>query len=478
MDKRAVRGVEETVTEHEGRDKNAKLNKPRIQIKSTFAIGNRGKEKTLNMHEVYKAHSKNIEYKEGDIEQTKNVKPVNKYIALGLEELNRWKPGKITTKQPIAQVIDMFCGCGGMSLGFAAMAQATGAFRLIGGVDINEVSLKTYEHNYGIPAQKIDVRELANSNNSLNTFLASLPEYDQQLPTILIGCAPCQGFTAHRKKNWDEPDIRNGLVEAFADVAVAMQPECVIMENVPELLSGRYWKHFKYLREKLIEAGYTVKQAIHSAAEHGAPQERFRALIIAMKTDFSMPEPRLDPSEFRTVRNAISDLPPVRAGEQSPYDPMQKSAAHRQSTIEVIKAVPKNGGSRPAGVGPKCLQDFKGFADVYGRLAWDRPAITITHYARNPASGRFVHPEQNRGLTMREAARLQSFPDGFEFTGGFDDVFRQIGEAVPPMLSLSVAASTLATLKGETTIGVERLVTEPVNDSFAGVIAGIKGSRR
>lgn len=410
--------------------------------------------------------------------KSKSVVFMNKYIRSGLTALNQWKPGKITAKQPIAQVIDMFCGCGGMSLGFAAIAKATGAFQLVGGVDVNEVSLRTYEHNFGVPARKVDVRELANSDESLNSFLESLPDYVRGLPTVLIGCAPCQGFTAHRKKNWDQPDTRNGLVEAFADVAVSMKPDCVIMENVPELLSGRYWKHFEYLRDRLIGAGYTVKQAIHSAAEHGAPQDRFRALIIAMKVDFSMPEARLKPSEFRTVRDAISDLPPVRAGEQAPSDPMQKSATHRQSTLDVIKAIPKDGGSRPNGVGPKCLQDFKGFADVYGRLAWDRPAITITHYARNPASGRFVHPEQNRGLTMREASRLQSFPDGFEFTGGFDDVFRQIGEAVPPMLSLSVAASTLAALKGEKFSGVEQLIVEPVNDSFAGVIAGIKGSRR
>lgn len=433
---------------------------------------------TINAQNMAKVHAKKSGDGETPAKKSRSVKPKGKYITPGLKALSQWKPGKIIVKQPVAQVIDMFCGCGGMSLGFAAMAKATGAFRLVGGVDVNEVSLRTYGHNYGVPALKVDVRELANSDESLNSFLDSLPDYDQKLPTVLIGCAPCQGFTAHRKKNWDEPDTRNGLVEAFADVAASMQPDCIIMENVPELLSGRYWKHFEYLRDRLTGVGYTVKQAIHSAAEHGAPQDRFRALIIAMKVDFSMPEARLRPSEFRTVRDAISDLPPVRAGEQASSDPMQKSAAHRQSTIDVIKAIPKNGGSRPNGVGPKCLQDFKGFADVYGRLAWDRPAITITHYARNPASGRFVHPEQNRGLTMREAARLQSFPDGFEFTGGFDDVFRQIGEAVPPLLSLSVAASTLAALNGEMHSGVEELVMEPVNDSFAGVIAGIKGSRR
>lgn len=427
---------------------------------------------------MIKNQTKKSENIRSSAKTSRSVKHTSKYVTLGLEALSQWAPGKITVKQPVAQVIDMFCGCGGMSLGFAAMAKATGAFRIVGGIDINEVSLRTYGHNFGVPALKVDVRELATSEILLHSFLESLPDYDQKLPTVLIGCAPCQGFTAHRKKNWDTPDIRNGLVEAFADVAFSMQPDCVIMENVPELLSGRYWKHFQYLRDRLNEAGYTVKQAIHSAAEHGAPQERFRALIIAMKVDFSMPEARLQPSEFRTVRDAISDLPPVSAGKQASSDPMQKSAAHRKSTIDVIKAIPKNGGSRPNGVGPKCLLNFKGFADVYGRLAWDRPAITITHYARNPASGRFVHPEQNRGLTMREAARLQSFPDGFEFTGGFDDVFRQIGEAVPPMLSLSVAASTLAALKGEIHSGVEELVTEPVNDSYAGVIAGIKGSRR
>lgn len=141
-----------------------------------------------------------------------------------------------------------------------------------------------------------------------------------------------------------------------------------------------------------------------------------------MKHDFLLPVGFLSPGEYKTVRDAISNLPVVAAGVAPPNDPMHKSASHKQSTIDVIKQVPHNGGNRPIGVGPKCLDKIKGFSDVYGRLYWDKPSITITHYARNPASGRYTHPEQNRGLTAREAALLQSFPFGFEFTGKFDDI--------------------------------------------------------
>ncbi|MFR1479732.1 MAG: DNA cytosine methyltransferase, partial [Hydrogeniiclostridium mannosilyticum] len=134
-----------------------------------------------------------------------------------------------------------------------------------------------------------------------------------------------------------------------------------------------------------------------------------------------------------------------------------KSAAHKQSTIDVIRQVPHDGGSRPEGVGPECLDRVRGFYDVYGRLYWDKPSITITHYARNPASGRYTHPEQDRGLTAREAALLQSFPNGFEFTGKSDDIYRQIGEAVPPLLSSAIAANIL----------IELLSTEPTADELS-----------
>ena len=402
------------------------------------------------------------------------------YFSTASKELLKWRPGSVGGLHSPYQVIDMFSGCGGMSLGFAALSRHTDAFHLIGAVDVNPVSLRTYEANYKCPGIVQDIRGLAESPRKLHAFLKSLPGYVDKRPTILIGCAPCQGFSAHRKKNWDKVDTRNSLVEAFARVASYIKPEVIIMENVPEMLSGRYWPYFEAFKKIVEPLGYVIKQDIHNSATQGVPQERFRAIIIAMKKDFSMPRERLQPSQFVTVRQAFAGLPAVDVGQVDPNDPMHRCANHRRETINVIKAVPLDGGSRPEGVGPKCLQGFKGFADVYGRLRWARPSITITHYARNPASGRFVHPQQNRGLTMREAARLQSFPDKYLFTGAFDDVFRQIGEAVPPLMSLSIAACVLSNLRGEADLSrVEKeIITKPVNDSFAGVIAGMKMKRR
>lgn len=400
------------------------------------------------------------------------------YFFEAKNQLTKWRPSSQPNKQDSIQVIDLFSGCGGVSLGFAALAKVVKDIQLIGAADINEKSLETYRNNFGVPALNRDVRELSNSTILLNRFLQDLNGYDPNLPQILIGCAPCQGFTAHRKKNWDQIDNRNGLIEAFTDLALLIKPDCIIMENVPELLSKKYWHHFQYFRDQMIQNGYKVKQSIHNAAAYGVPQERFRAVIIAMKQNFYLPSDLLQSNNFNTVKDAIGDLDPVAAGEVSAKDPMHKSAKHKPSTIEVIKAVPLNGGSRPNGVGPKCLQDFKGFADVYGRLSWNKPSITITHYARNPASGRFVHPEQHRGLSIREAARLQSFPDGFIFAGSSDDKYRQIGEAVPPLLSTAIAANIYANLKGLVAEREENLVLHPVNNSYAGVIAGIKSSRK
>ena len=202
-----------------------------------------------------------------------------------------------------------------------------------------------------------------------------------------------------------------------------------------------------------------------------------------MKKNFLLPEGFLEPAEYKTVRDAIGNLNPVRAGVADPSDPMHKSASHKQSTIDVLRQVPHDGGNRPAGVGPARLDRTKGFSDTYGKLFWDRPSITITHYARNPASGRYTHPEQDRGLTAREAALLQSFPKGFEFLGKSDDVYRQIGEAVPPLFSAGVAIDVLIELLSsepseQQIANSPSSIGEPVSSSYSSVIAGIKIKRK
>ncbi len=381
------------------------------------------------------------------------------------------------------QLIDFFCGAGGTSLGFASINEVIPAFRFLGGCDINKASAESYARNYGTPVINRDIIDLAEDEDKLREFLDEIG-FDRNIPTILIGCAPCQGFTSHRKKHWnEEDDTRNNLVNIFAKIVSWIKPDAFVMENVPEFLSNRYWTYFSAAKEQYLKDGYVVKENIYNAASFGVPQERFRSIVIGMKKNFILPEGYLEPNEYRTVREAIGGLNPVPAGVADPDDPMHKSAAHKKTTIEVLAQVPHDGGNRPAGVGPACLDRTKGFSDTYGRLYWDRPSITITHYARNPASGRYTHPEQDRGLTAREAALLQSFPMGFEFTGKSDDIYRQIGEAVPPLFAAGIAADVLIELVSSepTKEEIEKSpasIEEPVSSSYSSVIAGIKIKRK
>lgn len=381
------------------------------------------------------------------------------------------------------QLIDFFCGAGGASLGFAAINEIVPIFNFLGGCDINKASAESYANNYGTPVINRDIIELTEEKGKIAELLNSIG-FDRNKPTVLIGCAPCQGFTSHRKKYWnEEDDIRNNLINVFAEIVSYIQPVAFVMENVPEFLSNRYWRYFVEAKERYTREGYIVKENIYNAASFGVPQERFRAIVIGMKKEFLLPEWYLEPCDYKTVREAIGDLNPVPAGIADSSDPMHKSAAHKKSTIDVIKQVPHDGGNRPAGVGPACLDRTKGFSDTYGRLYWDRPSITITHYARNPASGRYTHPEQDRGLTAREAALLQSFPKGFEFIGKSDDIYRQIGEAVPPLFATCIAANILIEMLSSEPTAKEfesspKSIEEPVSSSYSSVIAGIKIKRK
>lgn len=399
--------------------------------------------------------------------------------AVELDKL--WVRARAVPEGPI-DVIDMFSGCGGMSAGFRSLNGALSAFRLAAAIDIDEVANRTYAANYGIAPKALDIARIARGRRLFEEVQASRRP---GAPLVLIGCAPCQGFSSHRN-DAGITDSRNSLFGDFARIAVRLRPDAIVVENVPELLSDRFWAFLADARARLESGGYHVHLAVHNMAEFGLSQERFRALLVAMPRPFRAPSGFLGRDEFQTVRHAIGALPPVAAGDRDLDDEMHYSAGHRSSTLETIRAVPKNGGSRPPHVGPECLRRAARrngravYEDVYGRLSWDTPAITITAYARNPASGRYVHPEQDRGLTVREAALLQGFPRDYWFAGSLDQRFRQIGNAVPPKFAVYLAAYLLGELlaKPSGSHEFDSGITQPIGPSFSRLIPALKAGYR
>lgn len=365
--------------------------------------------------------------------------------------------------------VDFFCGAGGMSYGFHEMAKLTGKYRWAGAIDIDKHAIDTYEHNYGCRPEQMNLAEA--SMEEIRSALHLEPGNE----LILIGCAPCQGFSAHRKKDHGGPDKRNTLVGLFAEIAVQLNPKMIIMENVPDLLAKKHWHHFQAFKETVEAAGYHIAVKILNMAEYGVPQARFRTVLVAAKEFIpTLPDPVFMPEQFRTVRDAIGTLAPLKAGGKDLVDPMHVTSRHRKETIEILKQVPRDGGNRPHGVGPQCLDKVAGFYDVYGRLAWDKTAVTITARCRTPSCGRFVHPEQDRGLSVREAALLQGFPADFYFEGPFDDKYKQIGNAVSPIFSTRLAAHVLSLISGRNHANENQAINEPTFGSYSGRIAHLK----
>jgi DNA (cytosine-5)-methyltransferase 1 len=354
------------------------------------------------------------------------------------------------------------------------------SYRLSYAIDIDAWAAETYSANLPLRPTIQDLTELLTFDGSRRSLRQQLG-IPKTAPLVLIGGPPCQGFSAHRKKHGGSIDHRNSLITTFAGLATILGPDVIVMENVPELLARKHWALFQEFESILAKAGYYVTAQIHNLAEFGVPQERFRVLILAARRPLSMPNGFLRPNRFKTVRDAIGSLSPVKPGKPDPKDPMHLCTNHRLATINTIRRIPKDGGSRPLGVGPACLDRVDGFRDVYGRMYWDRPANTITAFSRNPASGRYVHPTQNRGLTIREAALLQAFPTTFQFAGPFDHKYLQIGNAVPPAFSAYLAAHILSELAiasvFEQSISANETI-EPTSNSFSSGIAGRKKGNR
>lgn len=383
-------------------------------------------------------------------------------------------------------MIDLFCGCGGMSRGFVdASPDCDGVeFVVCGAVDDDPHAVDSYERSLGLRPDEIDVRSLTTAEGL--SAMAQRWGFDPSKPSVLIGCPPCQGFSSHRKKD-PRLDARNSLMGVFGEIVVGLRPDIVVLENVPEMLRDKHWAHYEVWRSLLVDAGYAIRTRIVNMAEYGVPQERFRVCAIAARdwAAFDFPPVQLHHEAFRTVRDAIAHLPPLKSGERDPDDAMHVTSNHRRSTIDLISRIPADGGSRrslPSGTGPDCHDRVDGFRDVYGRLWWDRPAVAITARCRTPSCGRFTHPEQHRGLTVREAALLQGFPADFHLCGPFDEKFKQVGNAVPPLFAQAVARQiarewSLDHGEGRRMVDEHLDIRRPLTKSFSSSIAGIKRQR-
>lgn len=369
---------------------------------------------------------------------------------------------------------DLFSGCGGMSAGLAS----TGRFDNVYAADIDRWANATYAHNLGHTPD--DRNLLALTDPGLRReWAADLRANVGNRPFLLAGGPPCQGFSSHVKIRGDVHG-RNQLFELFGELAVELRPDVVMIENVADLVSSRSWDLFDGLRARLTDAGYSVRARIINMAQLGVPQERFRTVVLASRDGTpTFPAIRRRPHEYSTVKDWIGDLSPIASGQDNPSDPMHVTSKHRQSTLEILQRVPHDGGSRPRGIGPGCLDKtygaHGGYTDVYGRLAWSSAAPTITARCRTPSCGRFAHPEQDRGLTAREAALLQTFPAEWQFIGPFDDRYKQIGNAVPPLAARAFGEHIAAGMPDVSEeVGLFEVQDKPVGSSFSVLIPGIR----
>lgn len=336
---------------------------------------------------------------------------------------------------PRASVVDLFCGAGGLSHGFRLEG-----FDIAAGIDIDERCRHAYEHNNEAPFLRRDVASLDGE--------AIKELFVPDRLSVLVGCAPCQPFSVYNQKN---SDPRWQLLEHFAQIIGETRPAVVSMENVPRLVHFRGGEVFTGFLTTLKRLGYHTDWRIAFAPDYGVPQRRARLVLLASQLGkIAVEQPTFAPSEYRTVSDAIGHLPTLAAGDVDEKDPLHRSSRLSPLNLDRIKAAKAGGSWRDwdEDLVATCHKAHtgRGYKSVYGRMEWDAPSPTITTQFFGFGNGRFGHPEQNRGLSLREGAMLQSFPRDYSFVESDDDIEfkklgRMIGNAVPVLLARAIARS-------------------------------------
>lgn len=341
-----------------------------------------------------------------------------------------------------ASVVDLFCGVGGLTAGLLAER-----LRVVAGIDLDEACRYPYEVNNDVPFVRKDIGEM--SSGELGTLFV------KGLPRVLVGCAPCQPFSSYNAGRRDE---RWSLVERFGDLIEGTAPDVVSMENVPRLLNYEGGSVMDRFVERLEAADYTVWKAVVCAADYGVPQKRNRLVLLASRHGrITLPEPTTSKADWATVEDAIGALDPIEAGESHTVDRLHRAAALSDLNRRRMEAATPKGTWRDwdRSLVTHCHRADSGrsYPSVYGRMASDAPSPTITTQFYGFGNGRFGHPTQDRALSLREGAILQSFPPDYRFVRPGAPIYtktvgRLIGNAVPVLLGRAIGRAIAGHLAG------------------------------
>jgi len=338
------------------------------------------------------------------------------------------------------RAVDFFCGAGGVTCGFSQAG-----IKVLGGIDIDSQFKMTYEQNNKTTFINEDV-----SNLKPETLKKLLPIKENEDNLIFVGCSPCQYYSNIKS---DKKKSKSGrlLLDDFKDFVLYYKPGFVFIENVPglETKEGSPLDSFK---KSLKKIGYSFDQDILNAKYFGVPQNRRRFVLIASRVSktIKLPKNQMVKNQIKTVKQAIGNydqFPKIKDGYKDKSDFQHSVARLSELNLERVKKTPRDGGTRITWENNdrlqlECYKTHDGHYDVYGRLFWDKPSPTITTRFIYTSTGRYSHPEQDRGLSLREGATLQSFPMDYKFHSSSQGVIAtMIGNAVPPKLATAIGES-------------------------------------
>lgn len=342
-------------------------------------------------------------------------------------------------KQDIG-VVDLFCGVGGLSHGLKQ-----GGLNIIAGFDIDKTCEYAYTHNNGALFFDTDITKVTKEQ--------VIGLFDKTKIRVLAGCAPCQPFSSYAFKNKKKDPDKYDLLYQFGRLVEEVQPDIVTMENVPQIASFTLKNVLQDFIDLLHRNHYYCSVQVVYCPNYGIPQTRKRLVLLASKLgEIHLIPPTHNKENYVTVRDTIGELPHLEAGASSSIDPLHRAKSLSPLNMQRIMHTPYGGSWKdwPDELKLNCHKSERGrsFGSVYGRMRWECPAPTMTTQCTGLGNGRFGHPEQNRAITAREAALIQTFPREYKFFADEENVSivkasRYIGNAVPPQLGFVIAQSII-----------------------------------